>query len=262
MSFLRVLSRRSFVLRELVRRDLQGRYAGSALGFAWSFVQPLWQLALFTFVFAVVLKVPLVGERAPNFAVFLFAGLLPWIAFNETVQRATSAILDNATLVKRLSFPSEILIVALALSTLVHQGIAAAVFAAILAVRGELFWPGLPLLLPALAAQLALTLGLSLLVSALQVFLRDTAQLVGIVLGAWFYLTPIVYPLGLVPEPLRRLVELNPLAGLVGLYRSAFLGSGLPSRSGLLALALAAAALLAAGATVFRRLRVRFPDEI
>ncbi|HEV7517369.1 MAG TPA: phosphate ABC transporter permease, partial [Thermoanaerobaculia bacterium] len=87
-----------FLLRELVKRDFQGRYAGSLLGFVWSFVQPLWMLALFTFVFSTVMRVRLAGGHTQHFSVFLFSGLLPWMALQEGVLRSSTAVTDNASL--------------------------------------------------------------------------------------------------------------------------------------------------------------------
>src|SRR5262245_12435751 len=215
-----------FLLKELVKRDFQGRYAGSVLGFAWSLVQPLWQILLFTFVFSTVLKVSPAGTRTGHFAIFLFGGLLPWTALHEGVLRASTAVTDNASLVKKLRFPSEVLVLAVVLAALLHQAIAAAIFVVVLAAVRELSWSGLPLLLVALPLQVGLTLGLGLLVAAVHVFFRDTAQALGLVFNVWFYLTPIVYPLALVPERFRAWVELNPLTALVGLYRRAFFGGG------------------------------------
>ena len=115
-----------FLLKELVRRDFQGRYAGSALGLVWSFVQPLWMLLLFTFVFSTVMKIPLAGARTGSFAIFLFCGLLPWMALQEGVLRSSTAITDNSSLVKKLRFPAEILVLAVVLAALLHEAIAAA----------------------------------------------------------------------------------------------------------------------------------------
>ena len=146
------------MLKELVKRDFQGRYAGSLLGFVWSLVQPLWLLVLFGFVFGTVLSVSLLGERTSNFAIFLFAGLLPWMAISEGVQRSATAIrvTENAELVKKLSFPSAILVLAVVLAALLHQAIASGLFAVVLLVRGELSWSTLPLLLLAVPLQVAL----------------------------------------------------------------------------------------------------------
>ena len=253
---------RLFLLKELVRRDFQGRYAGSVLGFVWSFVQPLWLLLLFTFVFSTVLEISLYGERTDNFGIFLFAGLLPWMAIQETVTRGSTAITDNAALVKKLAFPSEILVLGVSLSALLHEGIALLVFAAVLLVAGELAWAGLPLLLLAVPLQLALSLGLGLLLAGANVFFRDVAQLIGMAMTGWFYFTPIVYPLSLVPGELRWLVELNPLTALVGLYREALLGDALSVPGETLFLALCAFILLVAGWWLFRRLAPEFGDQV
>lgn len=251
-----------FLLKELVKRDFQGRYAGSLLGFVWSFVQPLFLLVLFTFVFATVMKISLVGERTENFGIFLFAGLLPWMAFQEGVQRGSSAITDNAELVRKLSFPSEILVLTTVLAALLHEAIALALFAVVLLGFGELSPRSLPWLLLAVPLQLAFTLGLGLLLASINVFFRDIAQLLGLVLTGWFYFTPIVYPLSLVPDRFLTVLQLNPLTALVGLYRQALLGGALTSPASLAVLVAAAVLLLAAGLWTFRRLKPAFVDEI
>lgn len=251
-----------FLLRELVKRDFKGRYAGSLLGFFWSFVQPLWQLLLFTFVFATVMRVPLHGQQTQSFATFLFCGILPWMAIQEGVLRASTAITDNANLVKKLSFPSQILVLTVVLAALVHEGIAASVFIVFLIWRGELSFTSLPLLLLAIPLQVALTLGFGLLLSPIHVFFRDTAQVLGMLLMGWFYLTPIVYPLELVPPILQPLLEMNPLTALVSLYRAAFLGGDLVSIDGLGVLAGTALLLLCLGGWLFARLKTSLVDEL
>ena len=254
-----------FLLRELVKRDFQGRYAGSLLGFAWSFVQPLWLLLLYSFVFSAVLRITPAGVRTQHFAVFLLCGLLPWMALQEGVLRSATAVTDNANLVKKLRFPAEILVAAAVLAALLHQGIATLLFLGVLGYLGELSWQGLPLLLVAVPLQVALTLGLGLLLGAVHVFFRDTAQVVGMVLTGWFYLTPIVYPIAYVPERFRAWIDRNPLTALVGLYREAFLGAEPGAASpmaGLGLLAAAAAVLLCVGLWLFARLKPAFVDEI
>lgn len=251
-----------FLLRELVLRDLRSRYAGSLLGFVWAFVHPLWQLALFSFVFAYVLKVPLVGERTASFPLFLFAGLLPWLGVQEGIQRATTVVGENANLVKKLRFPSQLLVLSVVLGSFAHQGVALLVFGLIQVARQGLDGGALPWLALGIAGQLALTFGVGLAAAALQVFFRDVVQLVGIALSAWFYLTPIVYPVGLVPAPLREPLLYNPLAAVVGLYRAALLGSAPPPVGSLVALLLAAVLALLAGWGLFRRLRPAFADEL
>jgi ABC-type polysaccharide/polyol phosphate export permease len=251
-----------FLLKELVKRDVQSRYAGSWLGLFWSFVQPLWMLLLYTFVFSSVLKIPAQGVRSGSFAAFLFCGLLPWLAVQEGVMRASTSITDNAALVKKLRFPAEILVLSVVVAALVHEAIAGAIFLGALAWTGDLAWRGLPLLLLAVPLQIGLTLGLGLLLGAVHVFFRDTAQVLGMALTGWFYLTPIVYPLAYVPGPLQPWIALNPLAALVELYRQALLGGGGGLGGATLGLAVATVVLLSAGLWLFSRLKVAFVDEI
>lgn len=256
--------RQIFLLKELVKRDFQGRYAGSLLSFFWSFIQPLFLLGLFTFVFAVVLRLKFeqYGVATENFGIFLFSGLLPWMAIQEGLQRGSTAITDSSALVKKMSFPSALLVLSIVCGALLHEAIAATVFAAILIGRGELAWRGLPWLALAIVLQIALTFGLALVLASVHVFFRDTSQMIGMVLTGWFYFTPIVYPLGMVPEGIRPWIEANPLTALVELYRLGFLGGRLEARLSLWVLIGSATALLAAGWWLFRRLEPAFVDEI
>jgi lipopolysaccharide transport system permease protein len=254
---------RLFLLRELVRRDVQGRYAGSALGFFWSFIQPLAQLLLFTFVFSIVIRVG-ADSRWPGvgFAALLFAGLLPWIAVSDGVTRSVTTITDHANLVKKLRFPSELLVLSVVLAALVHEAIAAIVFVAVLIATHSLAPAGLPLLLIALPLQLMMTLGLGLIGAAAHVFFRDLGQAIGLVLMTWFYVTPIVYPLELVPERWQVWLSWNPLTPLVGLYRQAFFGGDLTVPPGTLSLAIGSVAIVLAGLRLFAWLKPLFADEV
>ena len=252
-----------FLLGEFTRRDFKGRYAGSVMGFLWSFVQPLWSLALFTFLFSTVMKVsPGIGERTSNFAIFLFCGLLPWMAIQEGITRATTAITENAGLVKKMSFPSGLLVWAVVLAALLHEAIALGLFLVVLGVTGELSLSGLWILLVAVPLQVGLTVGLGFLAAAVNVFFRDTAQINTMLLQGWFYLTPIVYPLSLVPERFARYLKLNPLTALVTLYREALLGGEMPPLASLIPLIVATLLSLAIGIWVFHRLKPVFADEI
>ena len=263
------MSNHLFLLKELVQRDFQSRYAGSLLGFLWPFLQPLWQLLLFSFVFSTVLKLPLTGERTESFALFLFCGLLPWMAINEGVTRSTTAITDNANLVKNVSFRPEILLASIVVSALVQEGVAMVVFLVILAALGKLSVGGLPLLAVAVPLQIALTLGLGLLLCCIHTLFRDTAQLLALGMMGWFYLTPIVYPRSLIPAEYQGWIQWNPLTTLVDLYRRALLAvDGLPLATdagpfqGVGQLAVATLVVLGAGVWLFRRLRPSFADEV
>ena len=249
-----------FLLRELVVRNVRARYVGSALGLAWSVLNPLWQLALFTFVFFSVLGLSLDGEQTQNFAVFLFCGLLPWMAVHEGVSRSASAITDNADLVKKMRLPGELLVASLVIGALLNASIGAVAFVVVLAVIGELSVASLPLLLVAVPLQVALTFGLGLGLAAANVYFRDTAQATGLVLNAWFFVTPIIYSVHAAPAQYLRFLEWNPLTGLVYLYRAAFLGGGVPvSLTPLLGTTIAAVVF---GGALFARLKHGLADEI
>lgn len=258
------LRHHGFLLTELVKRDFKGRYAGSLLSFLWSFVQPLWLLLLFSFVFSTVMKLKLAKYGVPteNFGIFLFCGLLPWMAMQEGLQRSSTAITDNADLVKKLQFPSEILVLSVILGALLHEAIAMGVFVFILIFVDELAWSSLGWLMVAVPLQVGLTLGLGLMLASAQVFFRDTAQIVGMLLTGWFYFTPIVYPLPLVPDWIRSWIEINPLTSVVELYRTAFLGAELQLGRQAGGAAVLAVLLTISGVWVFRRLRPAFVDEV
>lgn len=259
-----------FLLRELVKRDFQSRYIGSLLGFLWAFLIPLWQLLLYSFVFSTVMKVSLVGERTESFAAFMFCGMLPWIAINDGLVRSATTITDNAQLVKKMSLPSRVLVLAAILGGVVHELVAAVVFVVVLAWTGDLHWGGLPLLLVLIPLQIGLTFGLGQLLCCIHTIFRDTAQALSLAMTGWFFLTPIVYPLGAlrsVPAPFGEILMWNPLTILVTLYRQALLAGGdadlsIGWASGLGRLALLAMVAMWLGTWLFRRLSPSFADEI
>ncbi len=252
-----------FLLRELVRRDFSSRYAGSLFGFAWSFIQPLWQLLLLSFVFSIIMRADMSDEATGRFWVFLFCGLLPWTAIHEGVLRSATAILEHAEMVKKVAFPSEILVIAVVSTALIHQGITLIVFLVVLTVVGELSWVTLYLLPLALVFQVALTLTVGYFVAAVQVYFRDTVQLLGLVLNAWFFLTPIVYPLKMIPFEVQPWIMVNPLAVLVTFYRYIFLGGETSAwRGDLVPMMVLTFLLLFLSLGFFRRLKPGFSDEI
>lgn len=266
---------RGFILRELIKRDFQSRYVGSVLGVGWSIVHPFWQLLLFTFVFGLVMKMRAPPELTDSFAIFLFAGLVPWIAVQEGVTRSAAAITDNATLIKKLSFPPELLVFSSVTGALIQSVLAATILFVALIWRQDISWSTLPWLIVVVPFQIALTLGLGLVFSALNVFLRDVGQFLTIAMNAWFYLTPIVYPISLVSKETDKtgfigvvaraapeLLAANPLTALVELYRFALMGGPGFSGSGLWLLPVFSLTVLGFGWFLFHRLRPGFADEL
>lgn len=254
--------RPTYLLRELIRRDLVSRYRGSLLGFLWAFLTPIWQLALYTLVFSLILRVPLAAEGTSSFPLFLFAGLIPWLAFSEGLVRSTTAVVDQANLVRKHRFPSELLVVSVVGATSVHQGVSIALFGGFQAATGGLAESRLGWLGLGLAIQLALTLGFGWAASAIQVYFRDVAQLVTIALSGGFYLTPIVYPSAMIPAALAPWMAANPFSVVVASFRAALVGGPVPAPRTVGLAAGLAGCILVAGFLLFRRLRAGFADEL
>lgn len=258
---LRAVWRARSVVRALFARDLRGRYAGSGFGLLWSVINPLAQLAIFTFVFSSVLAVRF-GEGDRPFVLYLACALFPWLAFQESVLRSTTCLVDNAVLVKRVVFPVEVLPVQLALVALVHQLIALALLLVLMVALGVPPQPAL-LALPALVAvQTLLMVGCGWAAAALHVYFRDTAQVLNVVFPMWFYLTPIIYPHSLVPESLRPVLALNPVTALVQDYRDLFLHGVVPLGGRELWLVAVSVAAFVGGASIFGRARGELADLV
>lgn len=257
------LPRRYELVLSLARRDLVSRYRGSVLGIMWALLTPVVMIAIFTFLFAGVFGARFGATGSPwDYALYLFCGLLPWTMFQDTVQRSATSIVEHANLVKRVLFPLETLPAAQTLSALATQlfgTIALLIVAVMLRHRLSLTLLWLPLLL---LPQLLLTLGASWLVSSLGVFLRDIAQGITLVLTAWMYLTPIIYPESIVPERYRGLINLNPFTALIRNYRQTILEGSNPDWPGLGYFSLFAIVIFCFGYWWFAKTRKNFADVV
>jgi ABC-2 type transport system permease protein len=261
------------LLTNLVRKDLKVKYKNSALGFAWSMANPLLYLAVFSIVFTTFLH-----SHVKNFAVLLMSGLLVWNFFSTSAMGATGAVVGSANLVKKVRFPRIVLPLASVGFAGVHFLLQMVVFTAFLLIfYRDFLGPQLVLVLPAVAVVLVFTVAVALLVSSLNVFFRDIEHFLEIALLAWFWLTPIVYPVALVGEHRRvfSLYMLDPMAPVVvamqrALYVHAVVrGTRILTDPGyafyLRWLGVAGGislALLALGLVVFRRLEANFAEEL
>jgi lipopolysaccharide transport system permease protein len=226
--FLSLLSDHRGLIRSMVKRDLSSRYKGSVMGLAWAIITPAVMMAIYTLIFSGVFQAKFGEATGPlDFALYLFCGMLPWMAFSDGVQRSTSSITENMSLVKRVVFPIEALPVNLALASVVQQLLGTvALIVAILLFKRELHLTLLyaPILL---IPQLLATVGVGWMMASLGVFIRDMTQFNQLFFSAWMYLTPIFYPEKQIPERFKWLVNLNPMAPLIRSYRRVYL-EGLP----------------------------------
>ena len=255
------LSARLFLLKEMVLRDIRARYAGSRLGVSWAFAQPILWILLYAWVFGVVLKIP-VEKGYSSFPEFLLAGLLPWMAIQEGVSRASSALTDNSAMVKKTVFPVETLVLSVVLAAVINELIAFAIFAAYLAWLGHLSFPWLLLAVPALLVQTVLTFGIACFAATVTTLVRDVAHGINIALTVVFYATPIVYPAALFPSRYRWVLAVNPIAHLVEWYRRAFTLHVLPEASSILYLTVFSGAVAVLATALFFRARPHFADLI
>ena len=257
------LPRRAELIFSFAKRELLGRYKGSALGIAWAVLTPVVMIAIFTFIFAGIFGARFGADHSPwDYALYLFCGLLPWSMFQESVQQSASTIVVNSNLVKRVVFPLEALPAAQVFAALANQlfaTIALLIATIIIRQRLELTALWLPVLL---IPQLLLALGAAWLIASLGVFLRDIAQGITLLLMAWMYLTPIIYPESIVPERFRTLIGFNPFTALVRNYRLIFLDGAGPDWRGLAYFAAVAVVVFIFGYWWFARTRKSFADVV
>jgi ABC-type polysaccharide/polyol phosphate export permease len=248
---------------QLVRRDFEQRFVGSAIGWMWGLIHPLAQLLSWTFLFQFVMhvKVP-PGEATNNYPLFLFAGMLPWFLFSDTVQRSASSILEQGNLITKTVFPAEIVPVSVFLSCLVSHLLALALLVAAAGIflnQISIFLLLLPLYILVIGM---FAVGVGWVVASLHVFLRDTAQILSVILTLWFFGTPVMLAESQYPQWARYLLAANPLTYLVRAYRDLMLSTRVPDFSDLLIAAGCAVVMFILGGLFFRRLKPGFADVL
>jgi ABC-type polysaccharide/polyol phosphate export permease len=243
------------------RRELFSRYLGSASGLAWAFLHPLALLAVYHFVFTTVFRAGSMDGK--SFLLFVAVALWPWLAAQEALQRGTVSIAAHAGLIRKVAFPHEVIVYASIAATLMLQFAGYLAVLVVLAIFGEpVHFEGLLLAVPLWMVMALAVAGLTLALAALQVFIRDVEHILMPVLMILMYLTPILYPLSLVPEDMKRWVAANPFGYLVGLLRDALLDGQLqPKWEDAVAVAVAVA-VFAAGRWIFIRLSPHFEDFV
>ena len=208
------------LFHNFVRQDFTGQFAGSFGGMVWLFITPIVNILIYSFVFSVVFRAPMPVEYGNTpFVVFMMMGYLPWFAFGDAMGRASGLLLEKAPLITKVMFPVQIIPgVGTIVPYMVH-GIALSLFLVYLSTQGyfNVLWLLLPIVF---FLQFLFTMGLVAILSAFCVFLRDVQQIVSLTLTTWFFLTPIVYPISLIPVEYQPLLLLNPMHSFVEMYRN------------------------------------------
>jgi len=246
-----------------VKREFQARYRGSMLGSVWTVLNPLAMIAVYTVIFSRLMQARLPGvDSTFAYSIYLCAGIITWGFFTEIVTRAQNVFLDNANLIKKLSFPRICLPVVVVLSATVNFAIVFALFTAFLVASGNFPGTVFVAIFPVLVVQVAFAIGLGVILGVLNVFFRDVGQFFAIVLQFWFWLTPIVYSVTVLPERLRSLVAWNPMASLVAAYQSILVSRQWPQWGSLLPAVVASLALCLLAVRLFQKRSGEMVDEL
>lgn len=242
------------LIQELVLRDLKVRYRRSTIGFLWTMLQPLLTMLVMQVAFATVFRFELA-----NYPVYVLAGVLFWNFFTQTITTSMNSLRGNSGLLKKLPLPREVFPLATVLSGVVNLVLALVPLLVILVATGHPLTPSLLFVPVAILIVALFTLGAGLLLSPLAVFFHDTVELVTVVLGLLLYLTPIMYPIAVIPEKMRWIVRYNPLRSILEVFRDPIYLGKIPPLSHLSVAFGLAVFLLVVGAVVFRKSSNRIP---
>ena len=245
------------LLKTNIKKEIRGKYKGSWLGVLWTFLNPLLMLAVYAFVFPYILRV-----NVDNYTIFMIVALIPWNFFTTAIQSGTGSVVANGNILKKVYFPREIIPISITTSQLVNFLITCIIMAVFIIFSGVGFSVH-ALLFPLLVLiQYVLILGLTFILSALTVFVRDIDHFVSVILMLGFYATPIVYQGEMLPKKFQIFLKLNPMAQLVEAYRSILYYHRMPDMTMLIIWGLGSVALLVIGYLIFKKLEKSFVEEL
>lgn len=242
----------------MIQRDLRGRYKGSVLGFAWTFLNPLLQLTVYTVVFSTIMRAGI-----EDYYLFLFVALIPWIFFSASLTGGASCIWSQKELVKKIYFPREVLPIAHVTCQLVNMLLSLIIVLAALLFSGKgINLMIFPYLVPIILVEYLLALGIAFISSALTVYFRDLEHILINIALAWQFLTPIMYSVDMVPEAVRPWFMMNPMSAVIIAYRDVLYYQQAPHLRTLLSAISMGLLLLTAGWILFGKLEKHFAEEL
>ncbi|MBF0200707.1 MAG: ABC transporter permease [Desulfamplus sp.] len=212
------------LLREFVLRDIKGRFAGSFAGLLWTVLNPLATIVAYFFVFSLVMRISVTVEETgtDRFVIFFLCGFFPWVMFAESLNKSVGSLIAQSSLITKVLFPVELIPLSTLISAFITNAMGFGLFLIYIALDGYLHisWLWVPVLL---LIEMLFALGLCLFLSAICVFIRDTAELLSVVTMLWFFATPIIYPFSMVPESMKFFFKMNPVALMVENFRDVLL---------------------------------------
>jgi ABC-type polysaccharide/polyol phosphate export systems, permease component len=253
---------RGFILGS-VKREFQSKYRNSLLGAAWTVLNPLSMIIVYTIIFAQIMRTKLAGvDGTYSYSIYLCAGVLTWGLFSEIISRGQNVFLENANLLKKISFPRMCLPVTVVANSLLNFAIIFGLFSVFLIITGN--FPGVVYLsiIPLLLITMMFAVGLGITLGVLNVFFRDVGQFFGIFLQFWFWLTPIVYSVRILPENLRNMISLNPMANIIFAFQTVFVQKKMPDWGSLLPAVIIGIAFCILGLRLFRKHAGEMVDEL
>ena len=245
------------MLKTLIKQDIDGRYKGSVFGFLWSLLNPLLLLVVYSLVFQIIFKADI-----ENYPIYLFICLMPWNMFANTIFNGTMCVSNNSSIIKKVYFPREVLPLSVVVSNVIQYCYSFVIVLLALLISGVgVSW--YILLLPLIVLiQAIFSLGIIMILGAVNVYIRDVQYIMTPVMMIWMYATPILYSINMVPEKYLSLYMLNPMANLIKAYQDILYNQVMPNFQNLGIIFLVSIAVLAVGYKVFNKLQRRFAEEV
>lgn len=248
----------SDMVSSLVKRDLRGKYKGSVLGFLWTFINPLCQIIVYTIVFSVI-----INNNLDKFYVYIIVGMIPWLFFDMSLRIGSGSIRYQGDMIKKIYFPREVLPLSCVTANFINMLFCFIIVFAVLFISGvgvslkALFFLPLVMLL-----QYIMVLGFTLIVASVTVYFKDMEHIVTVILMAWIYLTPILYPLETIPDKVRWIFMLNPMTAIIESYHHILYWKAIPQFKLLLYAAVVSIVVLIIGELIFKKLDDNFAEEL
>ncbi len=247
----------------LVSRDLRNRYAGSMMGILWNVINPLAMIVIYTVIFSQIMRAKLPGVNdIYGYSIYLCSGIFSWMAFQEAVIRGTNVFVENANIIKKISFPREVLLAFTNISSMVVFAISFCLFLAFVLIVGHPITINYLFIIPLMFLQQLFAFALTMGTSVINVYIKDVSQVVNVIFQFWFWMTPIVYPITIIPHKLGIVLRLNPMFYMIEMYHNAVFRGKVPQFSYALIFLGITVLFLFIGAWIFRNLGRDIADEL
>ena len=245
------------LLKTSIKKDIRGRYKNSILGVFWSFLNPLLQLAVYAIVFPLIMK-----SDIPNYTVFVCCGLIPWTFFSTAISRTSFVMVENGNIIKKVYFPREILPISNVTSNLLNFLISCIIIVASLFISGIGIGASIIYLPLIVLLQYIFSLAISFILSSITVYIRDLEYFVSVLMMLWFYLTPVLYEITMIPAQFRAIFNLNPMVHIITAYRDILYYQKTPDMLVILGLLGGCILLLILGYFIFNKCEKKFAEEL